>query len=304
MSIGVGARALGMGKAYVAVAEDGDTIFSNPAGLGEIDSFQLSSMSGKILEDVSYTMLGTVYPLGEKSALGVGYITANVSGIEIRNSAGALQNYSNFGNSVIFASLGRKLTEKLSIGLNLKYFSQNGSNAETQGNGMNLDVGFLQKDIGWLSLGAVAQNVLRSNKISYSNGQEEDLPLTIKIGSRMYLLGSEFDAARLSPIELTAVADIDLNMQALRSSTTHLGVELSPLPNFILRAGLDQDPIPSGIQSNFTSGLTLRLAGLGFHYAYHPYTQAVENTSHYFSISFDDSSWPSEGLPDIFLSAR
>ena len=40
LSIAVGARALGMGKAYVAVAEDGDTIFTNPAGLGEIDTFK------------------------------------------------------------------------------------------------------------------------------------------------------------------------------------------------------------------------------------------------------------------------
>jgi len=33
MSIGVGARSLGMGRAYVAVAEGGEAVFVNPAGL-------------------------------------------------------------------------------------------------------------------------------------------------------------------------------------------------------------------------------------------------------------------------------
>ncbi len=32
MDLGVGARSLGMGKAYVGVAEDSDTLFVNPAG--------------------------------------------------------------------------------------------------------------------------------------------------------------------------------------------------------------------------------------------------------------------------------
>ena len=71
LSIGVGARAMGMGKAYVAVAEDCDTIFTNPAGLGEIDAFQLSSMSGKIFDEVQYLQFGGVYPLGRKNAFGV-----------------------------------------------------------------------------------------------------------------------------------------------------------------------------------------------------------------------------------------
>ena len=76
LSIGVGARALGMGKAYVAVAEDSDTIFTNPAGLGEIDNFQFTSMSGKIMEEVNYTLFGGVYPIGNKQAIGIGYVAA------------------------------------------------------------------------------------------------------------------------------------------------------------------------------------------------------------------------------------
>ncbi len=297
LAISVGARALGMGKAYVAVAEEGDTIFTNPAGLGEIDSFQFSSMSANILEDVNYTVLGGVYPLGARSAVGLGYAAASVSGIELRDGSGTYLKRSNFTNSVLLASYGRKLSEKLSLGINLKYFSQNGSEIEDgDGTGMNLDIGVLQKGLGWFSLGAVGKNILRSGKIRYKNGEEEELPLIVKIGTRMHVLGEEFEAAFVSPLKLIAVADADLRLQGSKPTTTHTGLELSLSPNLSLRAGLDQDEL--------TGGVSLRFAGLGFHYAYHPYGETSQNTTHYFSISFDERGWPYEGPPEIFLGSR
>ena len=45
MYIGVGARPLGMGKAFVAVAEDADGMFVNPAGLGSIHSPKMTSVA-------------------------------------------------------------------------------------------------------------------------------------------------------------------------------------------------------------------------------------------------------------------
>ncbi|MFH1683560.1 MAG: PorV/PorQ family protein [Candidatus Margulisiibacteriota bacterium] len=305
LSIGVGARALGMGKAYVAVAENCDTIFTNPAGLGEIDSFEFISMSGTLLEDVNYTVLGGVYPLGEKSAMGFGYAAAAVGGIEVRNAAGTLQQTSNFGNSVFLASYGRKLSEKLSLGLNFKYFSQNGDKiSSANGTGMNLDIGLLQKGLGWLSIGVVGQNILSSGKIRYKDGTEDALPLNIKVGTRMFLLGEEFESAILSPIELSAVIDADLSLQSPEPTTIHIGFEFAPSHFLILRTGIDQDPVPGGIVSNTTYGLSLKYAGIGFHYAYHPYGNTSANATSYFSISFDERGWPFEGLPETFLGMK
>jgi len=305
LSIGVGARALGMGKAYVAVAEDCETIFINPAGLGEIDSFKFTSMSGTILEDARYTMLGTVFPLGEKTAIGIGYVAAGVSGIQIRNSYGTLLSTSDFTNSVFVVSFGKKLAEKLSLGVNFKLYNQLGSGLDDgNGSGLNMDIGFLQQGLGWFSLGVVGQNILHSAKIKYKGGLEEGLPLTIKVGAKMHLLGEEFESAIISPLKVIAVTDIDLNLQTSKSSTTHLGVEISPNPSLTFRSGFDQDPVPGGIQSNFTYGVSLKIAGIGFHYAYHPYTDFAENNTHYFSLSFDERGWPYEGLPDVFIGSK
>jgi long-subunit fatty acid transport protein len=51
--IGVGARPLGLGKAYVGLADDASAIFVNPAGLSQNDRLNLISMSGAMLSDVN-----------------------------------------------------------------------------------------------------------------------------------------------------------------------------------------------------------------------------------------------------------
>ncbi len=293
LAIAVGARAMGMGKAYTAVAEEGDAIFTNPAGLGEIDSFQFTSMSTKLMEEVNYTMLGGVYPLGGRSALGFGYAAATVGGIELRNVYGDYLKKSDLSESVFLISYGRKLAEKLSLGVNLKYYSRS-ANELTDGNGsgLNLDVGLLQKGLGWFAFGVVGKNVLTSTRIRHQNGEEEALPSSVKVGTRMHIMGKEFESAIFSPVKLVAVADADLNLQGSRQTVTHAGIELSPIQNLTLRAGIDQDP---------TFGVTLRFAGLGFHYAYHPYAELDCYTAHYFTLSFDERGWPHPGPPDIFL---
>ncbi len=86
--IGVGARALGMGKAYVAVAEDADAIFMNPAGLAKIGPMKLTSMYANLIGDVRYVVAGGVHPLGI-GAIGLGFIGTNAGDIWVLPSNAA-----------------------------------------------------------------------------------------------------------------------------------------------------------------------------------------------------------------------
>ncbi len=302
MTLSVGAKAMGMGKAYVAVAEDCETIFSNPAGLGEIDSFRFTSMSATILEDVHYTLLGGVYPLGERSAIGIGYVSAGVNGIEIRDANGFYIRRADYSKNLLIFSYGKKFTDKFSLGLNIKHYSESATAlGNGDGWGLNADLGILQKGLGWFSIGAVGQNIINTGKIQYKNGEEGKLPSNIKVGTKLHIMGNEFEAAILSPIKLATVLDANISLQAAEPTSLHWGIEYSPSSYLAFRTGIDQNPKPGGVENNVTYGLSLRVAGLGFHYAYHPYTEFSENTSHYFSISFDERGWPFEGLPDTFL---
>ena len=117
--IGVGARPLGMGKAYFAVADDASAIFTNPAGLGLSDRLNYTSMSGVMLNDANYLMLGISdsFLIGK---FGLGYVSAGVGSIPLTRLVGSgptleVQRYdqTDYSSSMILFSYGTKLSRIL-----------------------------------------------------------------------------------------------------------------------------------------------------------------------------------------------
>jgi len=286
-----------MGRACVAAADDGDAIFCNPAALGEMDTFKFSSMSGNLLEDVHYLALGGVYPLGQRSAFGFGYAGAFVPGIDLRSASNTFLGQANFGDSVALASYGRKLSDSTSAGLSLKYYMIDGSEIDSgDGKGWNLDVGLMQKGNDWLSLALVGQNILGTNNISYQNGETEPFSSQVKAGADMHLFGSSFTAAFPSPVEVALLVDLAFDLKQAGSFQPQAGLEISPNPSFSIRAGVDR--------GQPTAGISLRYAGLGFHYAYHSFGDFNDNAGHFFSLTFDERGWPSDEPPDSNIACR
>ncbi len=296
LSLAVGARALGMGGACTAVADEGSAIFNNPAALGEIDKVKLTSTSATLLEDASCVVLGGVLPFGDRFAAGLGYAGSYVSGIELRDNFGTLLGRANYGSGVLVLGVAQKLSDRTSLGLNLKYYNSSGTeNSNANGKGWNLDLGIMQSGWNWLKFGLVGRNLLAASRISYAGGAEETLPLTVRSGLRVYLLGNGYDSALVSPLEVSLAADADYFPDGAQPAAYHGGIELTPVSALTLRAGLDG--------SNPTAGLSLRVAGLGFHYAYHTYGDFSGSAINYFSISYDESGFPREPeVPDAYLA--
>ena len=110
--VGVGARPMGMGKAFVGLADDGNAIFVNPAGLATFDSLKLASMQTTILGDINYIVLGGANPY-DFGTLGVGLIRVDTGGIpitELRPVTGGERPFqtgtSNYSANVVFFSYG------------------------------------------------------------------------------------------------------------------------------------------------------------------------------------------------------
>jgi hypothetical protein len=289
-----------MGKTYAAAAEAAEAVFTNPAALGATDGFTITSFSGKELEDINYSILGGAYPLGGKSAFGLGYAATGIFGIDIRNTSGTLLKTSNFNSNVIIAGFGKQISENLSLGISYKIFSQDGSEVnDSDGNASNIDIGILQKGTDWLSFGLVGHNVLSSNQLRCLSAEAETLPLVIKVGLKAYLLGEEFDSAAISPVKLIFSTDADLSLEGSKPTTLHSGLEFSPIKPLTLRCGMDQSTAPEGVQSVYTCGVSLLISGLGFHYAYHP---SGDSTAHYFGLTFDERGWPLDILPGTYTS--
>ncbi len=79
MKIGIGARPVGMGGAYTAVADDANALFWNPAGLALNPTFSGSVTMMKLLQSVSYASAGLVAPVGRRLAVGCagGFLSAS-----------------------------------------------------------------------------------------------------------------------------------------------------------------------------------------------------------------------------------
>ena len=72
VDIGYGARPMGMGGAFVALADDANAVLWNPAGLTRLDGSQLTGMYGHQMGVVPYGFVGFATPLSERMGLGVG----------------------------------------------------------------------------------------------------------------------------------------------------------------------------------------------------------------------------------------
>ncbi|MFA5034890.1 MAG: hypothetical protein WC500_03835 [Candidatus Margulisiibacteriota bacterium] len=295
LAVGSGAQSLGMGNAFVARSDATDSMFNNPASLSETTGFRFSSMSGSLLEDVNYLLVGGALPLGNQTSVGAGYCGAFVSNIELRNQLGQLTKTAQYGKSAAFVSIGKRIDESVSFGAAFKYYMIDATeNRDSNGSGLNLDLGITQKSLEWLSFGIVAQNILAFSPINHQNGEKERLTPLIRAGARIHLLGSSYSAAYVSNNDLIATIDSNINFEPSIPQATHLGLEFSPSQAISLRLGLDR--------STFTTGLSLNWAGLGFNYAYHPNVSDSSTQAHYFSISYDELGWPHTPAPDIFIA--
>src|SRR3989338_1226409 len=73
LKIGVGARAVGLGGAYTAIAEGASAAYWNPAGISGQEQWELLSMYGSWLAGATYQYLGIVKPASDWGSWGLSY---------------------------------------------------------------------------------------------------------------------------------------------------------------------------------------------------------------------------------------
>jgi len=140
LKMGMGVRASAMGKAFCAVANDDSAVHYNPAGLGQIESGQMSLEYTKWLEDVSYTGVSGVYH-------GFGGFANMLLTNEIQTTTeaqpqGTGKTFREM-DGIFGVSGGISLTNHISVGGTGKVYSQEIGNENAKG--FAGDIGFLCK---------------------------------------------------------------------------------------------------------------------------------------------------------------
>ncbi len=276
--VGVGARALGMGRAYVAISGEPDSIFLNPAALNDLSQWGMTSMYSQLMSKVNYLLLGYTYP-SEIGKLGFGFLNAGIGGLQVayRDPNTGLITFEpgtiSYYNSIYFLSYGTELFQSLDAGLNLKFFYQGYSNNRDAGRGFDADFGLLYRPFEGVAFGFLQRNFIPASlggKFHWDSGEDEGLVTSSRVGIN-YVLG-----------DINLNGDYEIYPTAGKSGVMKLGAEWWLQPAFAVRAGLDQDPL----ETNLTAGLSFLFSGYEFDYAYHQYGNIAANVTHTFSLSY------------------
>lgn len=125
LSVGLGARAIGMGESFTAVADDSSALYYNPAGLAQVGQPEIAIAHNLFLTDGFYDDATGLYPLGTEGTLGFGARYLNYGSIDQRDNFGnLLGTYTPFDLSAEGA-FGFRVDQDLSLGFGTQWISQN-----------------------------------------------------------------------------------------------------------------------------------------------------------------------------------
>ncbi len=181
LKLGVGARAMGMGGAYVAEVNDPTAVYWNPAGLAGLTGTQITFMHNEWIQDFRQDFACVATPAFGKreGGLALGLSTFYSSEFEKRNDTGLLIGHFGFNDILATGSAAIPLAEGLSAGLSAKYVREmiDQENASS----IALDAGARYRfPRAALTLAGALQNVgTRATFVSESFG----LPTTVRLGA-------------------------------------------------------------------------------------------------------------------------
>ncbi len=277
--IGTGSRPMGMGRAFVSVADDVNSVFMNPAGLGRTKGWQATSMYTSLFEgDLNYIVLGASnqFSFGK---MGIGMISTGTGQIISPSPSGA--SYFDYYDRLFILSYAKSDPliigkNKLFTGINIKYFQKGFTGSETNsGRGIDIDLGVAVTTENGLLLGMTAQNILPTT-ITWDTGASDSIPAVLKAGA----------SKKFMEEKLLLALDADIPAGRTIPLTFHAGCEYYANEYLSLRAGLDQNISAStSVATNISAGVGLFLQKISFDYAYRPFSETGLSASHFISIS-------------------
>jgi hypothetical protein len=237
--LGMGARPLAMGGAFVGLADDGSTLFYNPAGLAWSDG--LSALSSVEIRP-STASYGHVSACLGNLGVGMHYFDfgevsetdefGNVIGTFSYRNYGLLAGTGVSAASIPFLS-GMNLAECIAFGVGAKLLIVDTLDPG-DGSGFATDLSFLLKvDDPWfgkpyltrLSFGVVVQNLF-GTRIAFESGHREDWQKKVAIG-----------------ISTEVLEQLVASLEVRSTGTVHFGLEWFPVPAIALRCGLKRDGV-------------------------------------------------------------
>jgi len=280
LKFGVGARPVSMGSAFVAVADDANAIYWNPAGLAGLEKREISAMHTEWITDIRYDFLGYVHPASRLGTFAGSFSYLSMGEMERRGEnreklSGGFTAY----DLAVALSYSRALNQMMNLGVNLRFIQQKIENEDAYGIAFDLG-GIYKVPVKGLSLGFTLQNL--GPKMKFIN-EPYSLPLTLTVGA-----GYRFVPG------LTLALDVKHQLIEKRT-TLSFGTEYWPFSLLALRAGyvgrllssiVDRRDEKIGDLLGLGAGVGLRLFGYQMDYSFVPFGDLGETHRVSFSAKF------------------
>jgi hypothetical protein len=185
LNIGSGARPEAVGGSFVAVANDGNAMYWNPAGIYQINKSIITGTYTAWFSDIKYSYIGIISKI-EGNSFGFQFGFLHYGEFEEYgdepNLIGKFYSY-DFYTGI---SYSKEIFQNAGIGINLKYIHLN--IASETSNGVSIDFGFLFKE-DVFSFGILLQNI--GPKMKFID-EYYPIPTNAKIGCSIFFEDNGF----------------------------------------------------------------------------------------------------------------
>ena len=298
LTFGTGARPLGMGNAFTAIADEASTTYYNPAGIAQLTHHEFNFMHATLADLASYNVASYIYPFkyskqSKKMTFGISWLRVGVDDIPItgipvttkaigpNNRPYVIGTFSNTSNAILLSgaahliTLPQNITIDVGTSLKLLYID---TYRNTNAVGGGTDLGILAKTnpnkAAAFSFGIVGSDFLTTKLYwntppdsEYGEGEGE-APHTETLLPRLKLGIAYHQKLAVFNSRFTLAADVDTR----NDYEFHTGAEYVLFELLALRCGLDgRNGTSRAMYFTAGAGLQLRfVTGAAFHvdYAY------------------------------------
>ena len=149
LEIGPGARSIGMGSAYVSVADDASSIYWNPAGIASLNQTEVQSFYTPWLVETNFYYNSAVIPMGVYGSIGLSFTSITMDEMMVRtvqdpepNEYGQKFDAGNISMGIAYA---KRLTDRFSFGFQTKFIQESIWQMKAQGYAVDIGTMFVTK---------------------------------------------------------------------------------------------------------------------------------------------------------------
>jgi hypothetical protein len=253
LEIPVGAPAVGLGGAFVSIANDASALYWNVGGISTLGRYDVHLAHMDWIADTRFNFAGLILPLGDFGTLGLSFTSLSMDDMLVRTveKPEGTGEFFSVGDISIGLSYARNLTDRFSIGFTAKYIQEKIWHMAAQG--WAIDAGTLFKTdlFGGMVIGASISNFGTTMKLEgrdtryfirvdeTKQGSNDRVPTNIDLNSwdlpLIFRIGLSTNAFKSDTYRLTVAVD------AIHPNNDYpnlnMGAEFGFMDFFLIRGG-------------------------------------------------------------------